>query len=122
MMANDYVENIKILSLEQEGFRSNRSCARATTQLGFCMEDAHIRNKDIVLWYLDFKGAFPSVDHDHMVTTLSFLRLPEDFINIITNLYTGATVEFVTPNGHTPPWGSGVAPYKETPSHRCCST
>ena len=37
--------------------------------------------------------------------TLTFLGLPEDFINIITHLYNGATTEFVTPRGHTPPIG-----------------
>jgi hypothetical protein len=40
-----------------------------------------------------------------MVKTLEFLKLPEDFINIITNLYIGATTEFVTPHGHTHPIG-----------------
>ena len=65
----------------------------------------HTHNKDIVLCYLDFKGAFPSADHNQLVRTLEFLGLPEDFINYITNLYNGATIEFVTPHGHTPPIG-----------------
>ena len=55
--------------------------------MDLCVEDAHTHNKDIVLCYLNFKGAFPSADHDQMVRTLSLLGLPEDFINIITNLY-----------------------------------
>jgi len=67
-----------------------------------CIEDAHTHIKDIVLCYLDFKGAFPSADHDQLVRTLEFRGLPEDFTNIITNLYNGATTEFVTPHGHTP--------------------
>ena len=40
-----------------------------------------------------------------MVRTLEFLGLPKNFINIITNLYNGATTELVTPHGHTPPIG-----------------
>jgi len=103
MLANDYVESRKILSPEREGFRVERSCSRALTHLGLCIEDAHTHNKDIVLCYLYFKGAFPSADHDQLVRTLTFLGLPEDFINIITNLYNGATTKFVTPHGHTPP-------------------
>jgi hypothetical protein len=63
MLATDYVENRKILSPEHEGFRMDRSGARAITHLGLCIEDAHTHNKDIVLCYLDFKGAFPSADH-----------------------------------------------------------
>ncbi len=52
---------------------------------------------------MDFKGASPSANHDQLVRTLAFLGLLEDFINIISNLYKGATTEFVTPHGHTPP-------------------
>jgi hypothetical protein len=40
-----------------------------------------------------------------LVRTLDFLDLPEDFINIITKLYNGATTEFVTPHDHTFPIG-----------------
>ncbi len=40
-----------------------------------------------------------------MVRILDFLGLLEDFVNIITNLYNGATTEFVTPHGHTHPIG-----------------
>ena len=47
----------------------------------------------------------PSADHDQLVRTLIFLGLPKDFISIISNLYNGATTEFVTPHGHTPPIG-----------------
>ena len=50
---------------------------------------------------MDFKGAFPSADNDQLVRTISFFGLPEDFINIISNLYNRATPEFVTSHGHT---------------------
>jgi len=83
MLASDYVESREIFSPEQEGLRANRSCARAITHLGLCIEDAHTHNKDIVLCYLGFKGAFPFADHNQLVRTLIFLGLPEDFINII---------------------------------------
>jgi hypothetical protein len=52
-----------------------------------------------------FQRSLPSTDHGQLVRTLEFLGLPEDFINIIKNLYNGATAEFVTPHGHTPPIG-----------------
>jgi hypothetical protein len=103
MLATDYVESRKILRPEQEGFRIDCSCAWAITHLGLCIDDAHTHNKGIVLCHLDFKGSFPSADHDQLFRTLSFLGLPEDFINIISNLYNGATAGLVTPHGHTPP-------------------
>jgi len=37
MLASDYMESRKILSPEQEGFRADRSCARAITHLGLCI-------------------------------------------------------------------------------------
>jgi hypothetical protein len=105
ILATDCIETRKILSPKQEGFRADSSCARAVTHLSLCVEDAHTSKRDIVMCYLDFKGAFPSADQYLLVRTLNFLGLPDDFINIITNLYHGATTEFITPHGHTPPIG-----------------
>ncbi len=60
ILDTDYTESRKILSPEQEGFRADRSCDRAITHLGFCVEDAHSYKKvDVVLCYLDFKGGIP---------------------------------------------------------------
>jgi len=68
-----------------------------------CVEDAHTSKKDIVLCYLDFKGAFPFTDHKQLVRTLEFLGLPSDFTLLISNLYSGASTQFITPHGHIPP-------------------
>ena len=69
----------------QEGFRAERSCDRAITHLGLCVEDAHSHKKDIVLCYLDFKGALPSTDHKQMVRVFEFLGLPSDFTRLKVN-------------------------------------
>jgi hypothetical protein len=71
------------------------------------VEDDHTSQKDIVLCYLDFKGASPSTDHKQLVHTLEFLGLPIDFTLLISNLYNGASTQFVTPHGPTPPVGIG---------------
>jgi hypothetical protein len=107
ILATDYIESRKILSPEQEGFRADRSCARAVTHLSLCVEDAHTSKKDIVLCYLDFKGAFPSTDHTQLVRTLEFLGLPRDFTTLVSNLYSGASTQFITSHGHTPHVGIG---------------
>ena len=93
------------MSPEQEGFRAKRSCGRAITHLGLCVEGAHSHKKNIVLCYLDFKGAFPSKDNKQMVRVLEFLGLPSDFNRLVSSLYSGATTEFITPHGHTSPVG-----------------
>ena len=97
ILATDYIQSRKILSPEQEGFRADRSCARAVTHLSLCVEDAHTSKKDIVLCYLDFKGAFPSTNHKQLVRVLDFLGLPLDFTRLISNLYSGVSTCFVTP-------------------------
>jgi len=73
IIATDYIESRKIPSPEQEGFISDRSCARAVTHLSLCVGDAHTSKKDIVLCYLDFKGVYPSTYHKQLVRVLDFL-------------------------------------------------
>ncbi len=55
------------------------------------MEDAHSHKKDIVLCYLDFKGAFPSTDHKHLVRVLENLGLISDFTRLVSDMYSEAT-------------------------------
>ena len=69
------------------------------------MEDAQSHKKDTVLCYLDFKGVFPSTDHKQVVRVFEFMVLPSDFTRMVSNLYSGATTEFITPHGHTSPVG-----------------
>jgi hypothetical protein len=92
-----------MLSPEQVGFRADYSCARAVTHLSACVESAHSHNKDIVLSYLAFKEAFPSTDQKQMVRVLEFLGLPNDFFRLVSNLYSGASAEFVTPTDTSHP-------------------
>jgi hypothetical protein len=77
-------------SPEQEGFRADRSCARATTYLSLCIEDAHTNKKNVVLCYLDFKGSFSFTDYGQLVKVLEFLGLSEDFTRLISNHYSEA--------------------------------
>ncbi len=49
ILATEYIESRKILSPEQKGLRAERSCDRAITHLGLCVEDAYSHKKDIVL-------------------------------------------------------------------------
>jgi hypothetical protein len=100
ILATEYIEARKILSPEQERLRADRSCSRATTHLSHGVEDAHSHKNDIVLCYLDFKGAFPCKDHRQLVRVLEFLDLPQDFTRLDSNLYSEASTEFVTPHGH----------------------
>ncbi len=50
-----------------------------------------------------------------MVRVLEFLGLPADFTRLVSNLYSGATTEFVTPYGLTSPVGIGRGTLQEDP-------
>ena len=104
-LATEYIEARKILSPEQERFRADRSCSRAITHLNLCVEDAHTHEKEIILCYLDFKGAFPSTDHRQLVRVVEFLGFLKDSTRMVSNLYRETSMEFVTPYGHTPAVG-----------------
>jgi hypothetical protein len=75
----------------------------AVIHLSLSVEDAHSYKKDISLCNLDFKGAFPSTYHKQLVRTLVLLGLPNIFTRPVFNLYRGASTDFGTPHGHTPP-------------------
>ena len=64
-----------------------------------------MHEKDIILCYLDSKGAFPSTDHRQLVKVLEFPGLPHDFTRFISNLYKEASTKFIRPYGHTPAVG-----------------
>jgi hypothetical protein len=101
ILAMDYIKANKIISPEHEGFRPGRSCSRAITHLNICNEDAYTHNKDILIAYLDFTQALPSVDNLQLDRTLRFLGIPEDFIFIVANLYKGAHTTFEIPYDKT---------------------
>ena len=57
--ATDYIESRKILSPEQEDFRSDRSRDRAITHLGLVVENAHSHKKTSFYAALTLKRHFP---------------------------------------------------------------
>ena len=75
--------------------------------LTWCHHSNNGSKKDIVLCYLDFKGAFPSTNHKQLVRTLEYMGLRDDFTLLVSNLYSGASTEFITPHGCTSPVGIG---------------
>jgi ribonuclease HI len=101
--ASQYAETAGILSNSQEGFRKGRSCARAIATIQFTLEDAAAHSAECWLAYLDFKGAFPSVDHLQLKRILTDLGMPADFVKVVGNLYAQATTSFLSPYGPTEP-------------------
>ena len=82
-VAIDFVEHHKIMHPSQEGFRRRRSSARAVAHLRLALEDAHESKRSIILTYIDFKGAHPSVSHTQLARVLDLLGLPPDLVKVV---------------------------------------
>ena len=99
----DFVECNNILSDAQEGYRKGRSTNRAVAHLQLLLEDAHTHRKNLYITYIDFKGAYPSVDHTQLRQVIQDLGIPQDVCELIESLHKGAHTTFLTPHGPTPP-------------------
>ena len=51
--------------------------------------------------HTDFEGAYPSVDHKVLLVCLEWLRIPQDFIDMVRNIYAQAQTKIRTAWGHT---------------------
>ncbi len=75
------------ISANQQGFLPNRSMASNIVEVD---HQAHLRaagNKKAGILLLDFKAAFPSINHSFMHIILEALGLPAWVLNSIKNLY-----------------------------------
>ena len=99
----EFVECNNILSDTQEGYRKGRSTNRAVAHLQLLLEDAHTHHKNLYVTYIDFKGAYPSVDHTQLRQVIQDLGIPQDMSDLIESLHKGAHTTFLTPHGPTPP-------------------
>ena len=67
------------------------------------IEDASLADSPLYILYVDFVNAFGSVDHIRMAKILELQGIPQDAINLITNLYQGSKTVVSTPVGNTEP-------------------
>ncbi|PRP80605.1 hypothetical protein PROFUN_11548 [Planoprotostelium fungivorum] len=97
------VEENKILSHRQFGFRANRSTTHCITDLISCITDSHQRNKSLHVAYLDAMKAFDSVEYEAIFNSLRQYNFHSDVIDIIRTLLNGNTIEIKTAHGNTNP-------------------
>ena len=67
------------------------------------MEDAQLTKSDTQVLYVDFEDAFGSVDHSRLHIIMESMGIPQDTVDIIKDLYQGASITIKTPRGNTPP-------------------
>lgn len=99
----DHAERNNILTYTQGGFRNKRTTADQLELMTMLLEDAKLTQQDIYLAMIDYTEAFDTIDHDRLLQILYDLGFPTDAINVVKNLYTGATTAIKTPHGSTKP-------------------
>ena len=99
----DYAERHNIISYTQGGFRNKRTCTDQLELLTLFLEDAKLTKKDMYLLMVDFSEAFDTIDHDKMLQIMYDLGFPTDALEVVKNLYMGATTAISTPFGPTVP-------------------
>ena len=87
----DYAETHQILSSTQKGFRKRASCMDQVQMVTMALEDARLTGQDIYMMQIDFSNAFGMIDHDKLLQIMWDLGFPPDAIEVVKNLYTGAT-------------------------------
>ena len=87
----DYAEQYGILSTSQKGFRKFSNTMDQLQMFIMALEDARLTGQNIYKIQVDFSKAFEMIDHDKMLSILYDLGLPTDAIDVIRDLYTGAS-------------------------------
>ena len=84
---SEVIETEDIVGLEQNGFRSSRSCSDNL----FILHTAHEINKSRKilshLLFVDLKEAYDRVDRDILLAKLRQLNFPTTFVNFLNNYY-----------------------------------
>lgn len=72
---------------QQAGFRRGRGCIDNIFTLRQVLELRHVYRRPTIAVFLDFKGAFDSVDRYSLMNTLIMKGVPEKYVNILRALY-----------------------------------
>jgi hypothetical protein len=98
----DRAERLNMISSSQAGFRNKRTTTHQMEMMVMALEDAHLTRQDIYLLQADMTEAFDTICHDKLLMILYDLGFPTDAIEVVKDLYTGATTKIHTPHGQTP--------------------
>eukprot|EP00959_Pyramimonas_sp_CCMP1952_P423077 8862487-Pyramimonas_sp.AAC.2 len=67
------------------------------------MEDAKMSKSNIQVLYVDFVDAFGNVDHTRLRHVMRAMGVPKGLIEVVQDLYEGASIVVCTPAGDTRP-------------------
>ena len=92
------------LRSEQNGFRPHRSTVTQILSLRRIIEEAKIRQANLVCVFVDFHKAFDSVARDAIPLVLRAYNVPEQLITAVMALYHNTRAAVITPDGLTDPF------------------
>ena len=72
---------------QQAGFERGKGCIDNIFTLQQVLELRHAYHRPTIAVFLDFKGAFDSVDRSSLMHTCTMKGVPEKFVNILRALY-----------------------------------
>ena len=90
---SNYAEQHSILSSSQKGFRQYSGTTQQLQTLVMALEDARLTGQDTYALLVDFTSAFNMINHDTLLTVMYDLGFPTDAIEVVRDLYTGATTQ-----------------------------
>ena len=95
------IEESNLLSNNQSGFREKRSTHQRILSLLSKIDHAKRLGKNIYIGYLDFKGAYDSVEHWILLWILKEYGFPEKFVNMLRSIFRNSSTKIVTAYGKT---------------------
>ena len=98
----------------QDGFRKGRGTRDQIVNIRWIIEKAREFQRNIYFCFIDYAKAFDCVDHNRLWNILKKMRIPDDPIFFLRNLYAGQEATVRTGHG-TMDWFQ-----IEKEVHQCC--
>ena len=102
-MLSDYAVRQGIISDAQHGFTAGRSTHTQLMSVLNALEDARLFSRDVYMLYIDLTSAFDMVDHDRLLQLMWDMGFPQQAVQVVQGLYTGATTSIRTAFGQSEP-------------------
>jgi hypothetical protein len=97
----EHAEENRIISGAQSGFRKNTGTHMPLQMLVMAIEDARATGQDLYVMLVDFSSAFNMTDHDKTLMLMYDLGYPTDAVEVVKDIYSGATTRYKTAHGAT---------------------
>ncbi len=92
----------ELLRDHQAGFRKERSCTDQIATLRIIIEQSVEWNSPLYINFIDFEKAFDSIDRESLWQLMKHYGIPDKYIRLIKNTYTGMQCQVLHGGGASP--------------------